>query len=147
MDRKTIARDYHAKGFNCAQSVFSAFEDLTGMPCETSLTVAAGFGGGLRQGEICGAASGAVMAIGVMFPFNDASDAPAKQKIAELSVEYLGLFRAKCGHLTCRDLLGCDTSTPEGAKHNTEFGISRKLCPGIIDNAVEALEEIVAKHK
>jgi len=126
MDKKALATYYHNKGFNCAQSVFAAFSDATGISPELSLTVAGGFGGGLRKGEVCGAASGGVMAIGAIFPFSDEKDSEAKAKIGRLAAEFVDSFRAKCGAV--------------------EEGISKRLCPGIIENAVEAVEEILAKE-
>lgn len=146
MDKKELATYYHDLGFNCAQSVFAAFSEITGISPETSLTIAGGFGGGLRQGEVCGAAAGAIMAIGAIFPFCDANSGDSKVRIAALTVKFLSLFREKCGALTCRDLLGCDTSTPEGAKKNSEEGIVKRLCPNIIHNAVESVEDILAKE-
>ena len=64
MGAKEKALALHAQGFNCAQCVLSALGDYTGMDEKTALAISAGFGGGVRCGEICGAVSGAVMALG-----------------------------------------------------------------------------------
>ena len=56
---------YHDNGFNCAQSVLAALQEETGLDESTAKRVAAGFGGGVRCGEICGSISGAVMAFGL----------------------------------------------------------------------------------
>ena len=45
---------YHDNGFNCAQSVLAALQEETGLDESTAKRVAAGFGGGVRCGEICG---------------------------------------------------------------------------------------------
>ena len=55
---------YHDNGFNCAQSVLAALQEETGLDESTAKRVAAGFGGGVRCGEICGSITGAVMAFG-----------------------------------------------------------------------------------
>ena len=65
MDIKEKAEKLHKSGFNCAQSVLGACGEYTGLDDNTALAVSAGFGGGVRSGEICGAISGAVMAIGM----------------------------------------------------------------------------------
>ena len=44
---------YHDNGFNCAQSVLAALQEETGLDESTAKRVAAGFGGGVRCGEIC----------------------------------------------------------------------------------------------
>ena len=49
MDRCAIAYEYHKAGFNCAQSVVGAFEDLTGLTREQLMAMTGGFGGGGRQ--------------------------------------------------------------------------------------------------
>ena len=56
---------YHNSGCNCAQSVLAALREETGLDENTAKRVAAGFGGGVRCGEICGSITGAVMAFGL----------------------------------------------------------------------------------
>ena len=48
MDRCAIAYEYHKAGYNCAQSVAGAFEDLTGLTKEQLMALAGGFGGGVH---------------------------------------------------------------------------------------------------
>ena len=70
MDRCAIAYDYHKKGYNCAQSVAGAFADLTGLSMEQILAVSGGFGGGVggTHSELCGAVSGAVLVLSLVYP-------------------------------------------------------------------------------
>ncbi|MBO5859485.1 MAG: C-GCAxxG-C-C family protein, partial [Clostridia bacterium] len=46
MTRPEKAKELFENGYNCAQAVFCAFEDVTGMEHETALRFSAGFGGG-----------------------------------------------------------------------------------------------------
>ena len=62
MDIGQRALDYHKNGYNCAQSVFAACCEYTGMDEKTALAISAGFGGGARSGELCGAVTGAIIA-------------------------------------------------------------------------------------
>ncbi len=100
------ALEYHQNGFNCAQSVFAACCEYTGMDEKTALAVSAGFGGGARSGELCGAITGAVMAEGLVFPFVDGQDVEAKEKIAAIAKQCVGLAREKYGFVRCADLKG-----------------------------------------
>ena len=60
MDHAEKARALFLEGYNCAQAVFCAFEDLTGLDRETSARLASSFGGGMgRMREVCGTVSGA----------------------------------------------------------------------------------------
>ena len=45
MKRKEQAMAYFKEGYNCAQSVFLTFSDLTGFDQKTALRLAAPFGG------------------------------------------------------------------------------------------------------
>ena len=100
------ALEYHQNGFNCAQSVFAACCEYTGMDEKTALAVSAGFGGGARSGELCGAITGAVMAEGLVFPFVDGQDVEAKDKIAAIAKQCVELAREKYGFVRCADLKG-----------------------------------------
>ena len=106
MDIREKALDYHKKGYNCAQAVIAACSELTGLDEKTALAISAGFGGGLRCGEVCGAISGAVMALGMTYPFVDGSDAEAKQKIAELAKQCVAAAAEKYGKVRCSELKG-----------------------------------------
>ena len=106
MSIKEKALDWHKKGNNCAQAVIAACSDMTGLDEKTALAISAGFGGGLRSGEVCGAISGAVMALGMAYPFVDGSDAEAKQKIAELAKQCVAAAAEKYGKVRCSELKG-----------------------------------------
>lgn len=106
MDIGKRALEYHKNGYNCAQSVFAACGEYTGMDEKTALAISAGFGGGARSGELCGAITGAVMANDLVFPFNDSSDAAAKQKIAAIAKQCVDAAKEKYGCVRCAELKG-----------------------------------------
>ena len=98
------ALDYHEKGLNCAQAVLCACRRYTGLNEKTAISVADGFGGGLRCGEICGSISGAVMAIGLAFPLKNADDAETKTKVAKLTKQCVSSVSCKYDCVRCREL-------------------------------------------
>ncbi len=104
MGAKEKALALHSQGFNCAQAVLSALGDYTGLDEKTALALTAGFGGGVRCGEICGAVSGAVMALGLHDPWNDPEDAAGKAKIAKLTMAFTKQFSEAHGCIRCFDL-------------------------------------------
>jgi len=78
------------------------------------LKLASGFGGGMgRLAETCGAVTGAFMAMGLKFGAATA-EREAREPIYARVRELAARFKACHGSLICRDLLGCDLSTPEG---------------------------------
>ena len=55
------AEELFYAGYNCAQSVFCAFEEQTGIPRAQGARLSSSFGGGMgRLREVCGAVSGAL---------------------------------------------------------------------------------------
>ena len=130
MDKIDFIAKYRAEGFNCAQVVLSALSDYTGLDYKDTLAIAAGFGGGVRCGEICGAISGAVMAIGMAFPFTDGNDIEAKQKIADLTKLFISEFKDVYVNVRCEDIKGAGPS-----------------CGDYIAAAVEIAEEIILNNR
>ena len=104
MGAKEKALALHDQGFNCAQSVLAALGDYTGLDEKTALAVSGGFGGGVRCGEICGACSGAVMALGLAHPHTIGEDAEARGKISKMTGAFTRQFADDQGCLRCIDL-------------------------------------------
>ena len=68
MERQYQAAQYFLDGYNCAQAVFAAFSDKTGLSPEYSARMASSFGGGMgRLREVCGAVSGMLMVTGILY--------------------------------------------------------------------------------
>jgi C_GCAxxG_C_C family probable redox protein len=141
------ASEIYAGGFNCAQSVLLSLSDITGLDEKASLSVSGGFGGGMRAAEVCGAVSGAIMALGLIFPFTDSKDDTAKDRIAALTREFHRRFREKNGTLLCRGLLGYDMEKPEEFAKVKELGLTGKVCPAFMDSAEAIVRELAAENK
>lgn len=132
-----------AQGYNCAQSVLVAHAAQLGMDEATALKIASGFGGGMgRMAEACGAVTGAFMALGLKHA-GTSSDREAKEAIYARIREFAERFRERNGSLPCRDLLGCDISTPGGMQHAKDTGAFTKICPKVVRDACEILEEML----
>jgi C_GCAxxG_C_C family probable redox protein len=140
-DPADIAENYFEKNFNCAQSVFAPFAVRSGLDEETALKIATAFGGGIsRRGETCGAVSGALMAIGLIF----GSAAPeAKQEVYRLGQDFMHRFEDQHGSLLCRTLIGVDISTPEGLQKARASGVTRFVCPKLVHQAAVLLQTML----
>jgi len=76
------ALELFSQKYNCAQSVFGACPVSGGLSEAQRLALAAPFGGGVaRQGEICGALTGALLALGETFGEAMAADPVAGRKV------------------------------------------------------------------
>ncbi len=127
-------------GFNCAQAVLSAFAGEMGLERELALRIAGGLGGGMgRLGEVCGAVAGAVLVIGLRHGKHRPEDDAAREETYRRVQELAAAFRARYGALRCRDLLGCDLTTPEGRQRAHDEGLTRTLCPQLVRDVAEVV--------
>ena len=132
------------KGFNCSQAVLSVYAEEFGLCRETALKIACGFGGGMgRMALTCGAVTGAFMVIGLKYGNVDANEKEIKEKTYGLVREFARRFEKRNGSSICRELLGCDISEPEGLRSAKENGLFTSVCPGLVREAVEILEEMM----
>jgi C_GCAxxG_C_C family probable redox protein len=136
-----IASTVFSQSYNCSQSVFSAFSDQLGLDRETALKLASPFGGGVaRRGEVCGAVTGALLALGLA----RGTDKPAgKDEIYQLSQEFMRLFAQKHKSILCRDLIACDISTPAGYQSASEKRVFKTICPLLVQDATEIVQKFL----
>ena len=52
-------------------------------------------------------------------------------------------FEKRNGSTRCKELLGCDISTPAGAEKATQENRFRTICPKLVQDAGEILEEML----
>ena len=115
-----------------------------GLERELALRVAGAFGGGMaRMGEACGAVTGALMVIGLKYGMTQAKDEGARDKTYKLAQEFMARFKERHGSMVCRELLGYDLSKPEGRKAAHDKGLFSTLCPELVRDAVEILEQML----
>lgn len=116
--RGESAMAYFKQGYNCAQAVFLAFGDLTGMETDIAARMVSSFGGGMgRMREVCGAVSGALAVLGLLNGYSDPADSAGKSRHYEDVREFAERFKTRTGSGTiiCRELL-------DGARVNSEAG-------------------------
>jgi len=142
-DPSEIAVSLFKRNFNCAQSVLAAFASQLGMDESSMLKIASPFGGGVaRRGQVCGAVSGGLMALGLAM----GADTPSgKEDAYRLGQEFLRRFESVHGSILCRELLGYDISTDVGRKQAGDKGVFKTLCPHFVGDAVEIVQEMMGK--
>jgi len=144
MTKKETALALFKEGFSCSQAVLAAFAPDEGLDRELALKISQPFGGGIaRLADWCGAVTGALMVIGLRHGRTRAEDIASRDTTYALVQEFVRNFRVRRGALRCRELLGCDIGTPAGAKEAEDRGLHDNLCPGLIADAVEILEDLM----
>jgi len=139
--KKQTAINCFQNGFNCSQAVLTTFCEENGMATETALKISTCFGGGMRNGEVCGAVTGGLMAIGLKYGHSTQGDDTTKTRAYQLTREFTQQFKEKYGTLLCRQLLGYDLSDPKQLAIIKEKQLFDTICPQIIGNVVEMVEK------
>lgn len=132
------------RGFSCSQRVFATLGEELGIERQQALRLATGFGAGIAyQGNICGAVSGAIMAIGLKHGNDEPSVQDFSNKAIFLTRELIQRIIAKHGCYTCKGLTRIDhMNLEEGMKLYKEQGIAEKICRPVIKDCIEIVEEI-----
>jgi C_GCAxxG_C_C family probable redox protein len=145
---KKSSKDYFMEGGNCSESTLLGISESLGEKCKFIPQIASGFGGGFgRHGEVCGAISGSVMALGLVYGRKDPKDAGAKEKIYGIVDEYLKKFIEKYGTISCRELTGCDMLTPEGLKKIRDEKVHINICAPIVEFAEREALSLINNKK
>ena len=106
-------------GYFCAESVLLAIAESRGVSCKLIPRIATGFCSGLaRTGGLCGAVSGAILALGMAAGRDSAAE--SVDPVYELVREVLDGFETEFGSATCLGLTGCDLGTDEGQRQFLE---------------------------
>lgn len=143
MKRTDIAKDLFAQKCHCSQAVLASFADTLGITAETALKLGSCFGGGMRKGEVCGACTGALMALGLKYGMDAVGDLE-NQRIADgYAKRFLDDFSGRNGSYLCRELLKCNLASEEERQYAREHGLFASVCPKLIESAVLITEQLM----
>lgn len=138
------AEQLFLSGFNCAQSVFTAFNDITGLDDKTSLRIASSFGAGMgRMREVCGALTGAFMVAGYLWGYDETDDQKKKEHYER--IQYIAQkFREENSTIICKSLLaGLQVDTlPTPSVRTAEYYATRP-CVRFVITAAGIIEDML----
>ena len=121
----------YKEDWNCAEHMLIGADRVYGLKLEPeAYKLAAGFGGGMAVGDICGALTGAIMALGMLFVRERAHES---DKIKTLTTELIERYRNRMGEVDC---------IPLKEQYRTE----ESKCRDIILEAASILDDIVARE-
>ena len=108
-ERVERARGYFLEGYNCAQAVVMAFDDIMNMDVSALARLAAPFGGGMgRMREVCGTVSGMAFVAGAIAPSADPKNLEERKNNYALVHTFADKFRMEKGDIVGRRLLGLE---------------------------------------
>ena len=135
-----VLRKKLKEGLNCSQTLLLYFAERYGLDRRQAKAIAEAFGGGMAQGDICGAVTGAYMVLGLEYGSGEEdSRALTKEKVKIFNQQFI----ERMGSLKCEDLLGANISTKEGKEPVKSDNRMREICPKAILAAIEILEEMM----
>lgn len=142
------AGELFMEGYNCAQSVFLAFEDRYDIERNTALKLSSSFGGGMgRLREVCGSVSGMFMAAGCIYGYESPKDYDGKKEHYERIQELAEEFRKINGSIICRELLGLSRQkdSPVPSKRTKEY-YKKRPCRQMVEIAAAILHGYMEEH-
>lgn len=96
------AREYYKKGYNCAESMIRAGNDVYGLHLhDQDMKMIAGFGGGLQCGDVCGALTGAICIISSKYVETKAHDSSI---LRPLTLQLVQAFQKEMGSRLCMQI-------------------------------------------
>ncbi|MDE7160107.1 MAG: C-GCAxxG-C-C family protein [Muribaculaceae bacterium] len=108
-ERKERAMELRRQGYNCAQAVLLAFNDVTGLSEDMAARLSSGLGAGVGGSrELCGAVTGMALVESSRHGSAPADKAGAMKAVGRLTDE----FKTRNGCLRCEDLKGVPGKAP-----------------------------------
>ena len=147
MNRKETATLYYADAFACSQAVFTAFGKEIGLTEDQCLKIGSAFGGGMARKQLtCGAVTGALMVIGLLYGRGLGDDVSQKEITYKKANELFAKFQSRNGSLNCKDLLqGLNLNDPEELKKIQELRLFQTSCVKYIQDVVEIVEGMIER--
>ena len=147
MTHKEKSYELLHQGYHCSQALFGAFAEELGLDLKTAFKISTCFGGGMRQGGICGCITAALLVLGMALGFYDPQDKEQEIYGNKKTDEFIKRFaKVMDGDICCRDILGKDISKPDGLAAIRKEGLILQRCPRAMNISIELLEEMLADY-
>jgi len=139
-DPAEIARAYfldERHEFGCAEVTFVVLKGAFGLDDPMDSAAAMALNGGVAYGGgVCGAVTGAALALGLLAQARIDDHARAKKVARELTARLMDGFTDEHGAVSCRDLIGIDLRAPGGHAAFIASGLWRDRCMRQIETVV-----------
>jgi C_GCAxxG_C_C family probable redox protein len=126
--------------YGCAESTLVALQQTFGLPDADDSSAAMALNGGIAySGGVCGAVSGAALALGRLAQSRIPDHGQAKRTARRFTQELMTEFEARFGASNCADLIDYDISIQEEHDAFIESGVWRRNCMQQIEFSVAML--------
>ncbi|MFX1252913.1 MAG: C-GCAxxG-C-C family protein [Promethearchaeota archaeon] len=139
----TVKKLFSEKEYTCSQAIFAVYGEQLGLgkvDHDTCLKIASAFSGGIaRTGNVCGALTGALMALGLKYGGVKRED---QEKVNEVAGKLLNEFKTLNGSIICRELINHDLITDEDLKQAFKKEVF-KNCSKYVEDVSMMLEKLL----
>lgn len=137
---------YFDEGYYCAESVLLAVCNHFGIQSRWFPKIATGFCSGMaRTGGMCGAFTGAVMAVN-LFAGRETPEASMENNYRAVN-RLTGLFKARFSATACPELIGCRLDTRKGQRQFEQDNLIVKCRQYTVESAAMAMQVILTLLK
>lgn len=141
LSRSLFLRDDN--NYGCAESALVALQELYGLPDATDSSAAMALNGGVAySGGVCGAISGAAMAVGRLAGERIDDHREAKSTARRIIKQVMAEFKEEFGSQNCGDLIDYQISIPSQHDAFIESGVWRDACMKQIEFSVGRLHSL-----
>jgi C_GCAxxG_C_C family probable redox protein len=138
-----LAEKYFDGGFNCAESTLVALAIHFGKTAPNIPSIATAFGGGMaRTRNVCGAVSGALMSLGLLYGRSHSGD--DKERCFALASELIQAVQSRWGSVNCFDLTGLDFTQPDGQQAYKEK-VHGEVCVPLVRFIADRVMELTGR--
>jgi C_GCAxxG_C_C family probable redox protein len=135
------SRDLFSSGYYCAESVLLSIAEDRSIQSELIPRIATGFCGGVSHTSgMCGAVSGAIMAMGLVFGRNSPVDSVDATYSAVK--RFMAMFQERFGSTNCLTLTGCNLDTDEGQRLFMEKNVIEQ-CQCFVEEATRLATTVI----
>ncbi len=147
MTHKEKAVQLLQQQYHCSQALFGAFAEDFGLDLKTAFKISTCFGGGMRQGGVCGCITASLLVLGMAVGFYDSQDTEQEIYGNKKTEEFIRLFTEKMdGVINCRDILGKDITKPEEMAIIRKEKLILQKCPRAINISIDILEDMLIEN-
>lgn len=140
------ASKFMDEGYTCAESVLLAVSQEFDIENDIIPHIAMYFGGGIGlTGAVCGAVSGAVVALGLIK--GPAANEQEFMQAMPLAQELRHRFEEEMKTINCRELTGVDLTKPENFNEYINSDVPQKVCVPAVNTAYRVVMDLLKNDK
>jgi len=131
------------EGIDCSMLVLAEVADELGITEDEAYRTASCFGAGMLTGGVCGAVTGAFIALGIKHGNHELNDLAQKAVVISKRDELVERFTKIHGSVNCPMILGADLRIPEERQYARDNGYINTKCPAFCRTAAQILKELI----